>query len=90
MSQPSWLGGARGCRIDLRDGRWFATSRDSRLLRKYHALMIFAICGRTPKSCPSRTKHALPDLVGEWRMSMLLFVATITLLSFGYFPALDE
>ena len=53
------------------------------------ALMIFAICGRTPKSCPGRT-HALPDLAGEWRMSMLLFVATITLLSFGYVPALDE
>ena len=54
------------------------------------ALMIFAICGRTPKSCPSRTKHALPDLAGEWRMSMLLFVATVILLSFGYVPALDE
>jgi hypothetical protein len=52
--------------------------------------MIFAICGRTPKSCPSRTKHALPDLAREWRMSMLLFVATVTLLSFGYVPALDE
>jgi hypothetical protein len=25
---PSWLGGACGCRIELRDGRWFATSRE--------------------------------------------------------------
>jgi hypothetical protein len=25
---PSWLGGALGCRIDLRDGRWFATSHE--------------------------------------------------------------
>jgi hypothetical protein len=24
----SWLGGACGCLIELRDGRWFATSRE--------------------------------------------------------------
>jgi hypothetical protein len=23
---PQWLGGALGCRVELRDGRWFATS----------------------------------------------------------------
>jgi hypothetical protein len=76
-------------RSNFRSGRCWATGILG-WCGNITALMIFAICGRTPKSCPSRTKHALPDLAGEWRMSMLLFVATITLLSFGYFPALDE
>jgi hypothetical protein len=25
---PRWVGGAFGCRVHLRDGRWFATSFD--------------------------------------------------------------
>jgi hypothetical protein len=63
---------------------------DSRLVRKYHSLNDFRDMWPHALVMPKSYHACFPDLAGEWRMSMLLFVAAVTLLSFGYVPALDE